>query len=114
MKIDINFTDEELLRIINSVGPDAEVIFAEGYEIPSAYPPLPLQQETFVFECQPAGSETWGPQTLWPQGEPNWVDLTAFEYAPSSVWGRLMGVSPECLEGPGLGHSQDRDLEIAA
>lgn len=38
MRIEINFSDEELLRIIGSPAPEAAALFAEGYVLPDAYP----------------------------------------------------------------------------
>jgi len=39
MKINIDFTDDELRRIVDSSHPDADVIFADGFELPDGYPP---------------------------------------------------------------------------
>jgi len=114
MKIEISFTDDELLRIINSVGPDAEVIFAEGYELPAAYPPYLSQEETFVFECQSAGSQVWGPRTFYQQGETSLFDLAILTPAPSAVWGTNPKVSTEGCWGLEPDRSRSRDLHNVA
>lgn len=114
MKIEINFTDAELLRIIDSVGSDADVIFAEGYELPSAYPPFPSQQQTFIFECQPAGGDVWGPASLCQQADTNPFDLAILEPAPTAVWYTLPKASTEGFRGLEADHSQDRELRVAA
>lgn len=38
MELEITFSDEELLRIMEAPGEDARTIFAEGYCLPEAYP----------------------------------------------------------------------------
>ena len=38
-QVRIDLSNEELLAIIRSPGYGEEVIFAEGYELPAAYPP---------------------------------------------------------------------------
>jgi len=44
MRLEINFTDEELLDIIATGCPESEVIFAEEYELPEAYPSLNVKE----------------------------------------------------------------------
>jgi hypothetical protein len=59
-RIDITFTNEELLQIISNPGYGADVIFANGYDLAEAYPPFPGRSfhSSFTLACEEA--PTWG------------------------------------------------------
>jgi len=103
MRIEIDFTDDELIKIIEAGCPEVEFLFANGCEIPEAYPPFAPEStpERFVFNCLAAENSNWDLTASYQQAKASLFDLMPFACAPTPVWESWPRVS-EPMELPEL------------